>query len=142
MAEEADRGVAHALWLRVRAEQAARGWNDVELQRHSGIPRGTVDRLRRGKRPPQPRVVNALADVLGIDRGEAHRLAGLVPDRPAPGQVSVREAILADPTYTEEQRRTMLALVDLIEKTNRENRARRAKKESDDDQDDDPDVAA
>jgi len=127
-------GVAYDLWLRVRAEQASRGWTDVELQRRSGIPRGTVDRLRRGKRVPQARVVNALADALGIPRAEAARLAGLVPEGPAPaaGQVSVREAIQQDPTYTDEERAVLLALVDLIDRA----AARRRRRQKDDDGDD------
>ena len=120
-----DRGVAYDFWLRVRNEQAARGWTDVELQERSGIPRGTVDRLAKGKRPPLARVVNSLADALGIDRTEAYRLAGRVPaadeaeaEQPA-SAVSVREAIQTDPIYTDEQRQAMLQLVDIFEQANR-----------------------
>jgi transcriptional regulator with XRE-family HTH domain len=119
MIDGSERGVAYNFWLRVRTEQAERGWNDLELQSQSGIPRGTVDRLKKGKRPPQPRVVNALADALGIDRGEAHRLARLLPGSAQPGEVSVREAIMRDSTYTPKQRETMLQVVDLIEQANR-----------------------
>lgn len=119
-----DRGVAYDFWLRVRSEQAARGWTDVELQDRSGIPRGTVDRLAKGKRPPLARVVNSLADALGVDRDEAYRLAGRMPaaeDAEAgtdEARVSVREAVLVDPVYTEEQRQAMLQLLDIFEQAN------------------------
>lgn len=127
----ADRGVAYDFWLRVRNEQDARGWTDVELQNRSGIPRGTVDRLAKGKRPPLARVVNALADALGIERDEAQRLAGRVPaieeaehEQPATA-VSVREAVQADPIYTEEQRQAMLQLLDIFEQANQSGDQRR-----------------
>jgi transcriptional regulator with XRE-family HTH domain len=115
-----ERGVAYPFWLRVQSERVARGWTTLELETHSGIPRETVSRMPKGKRAPQPRTVNALADTLDIDRDEAHKLAGLVPGGgPAPTS-SVREAMLTDPNYTEEQRRTMLAFLDVIEQAHRE----------------------
>lgn len=118
MTGRSERGVAYNFWLRVKTEQAARGWNDVELQNRSGIPRGTVDRLAKGKRPPQARVVNALAEALEIDATEAHQLAQIVPRQPQSGAMSVRDAIMHDPNYTEKQRQTMLELIEIFEQAN------------------------
>ncbi|MEU8329848.1 helix-turn-helix transcriptional regulator [Micromonospora sp. NPDC048839] len=124
-----ERGVAYDFWVRVRAEQNARGWTDDELRDQSGIARTTVDRLQVGKRPPTARTVNALSRALGIDETEAHQLAGRLPrDTPASGTAtpfqqprtpSVREAILADPIYDDDQRRAMLQLIDIFEQANR-----------------------
>lgn len=120
MTESVERGVAYPFWLRVQSERVARGWTTLELQAQSGIPRETVGRMRTGKRAPQARTVNALAETLGIDRDEAHRLAGLVPGDPGPTPGSVREAMLTDPHYNEEQRKTLLAFLDLVEQRHRE----------------------
>lgn len=121
------RGVAYAFWLRVRAEQAARSWTDDELRARSGVARTTIDRLARGRRPPLSRVVNALAATLDIDQTEAHRLAGLLPADELPAEVeprpiSAREAIERDATFTEDQRRTLLQVLDLIEAANSQKR--------------------
>lgn len=120
-----DRGVAYDFWMRVRTEQGARGWTDDELHRRTGIARTTIDRLRSGKRPPTARVVNALADALDINLADAHRLAGRTPspvdsddEAPEP-RISVREAILRDRIYTEQQRKAMLELLDIFEQANR-----------------------
>lgn len=120
MAERVGRGPAYNFWVRVKAEQATRGWTDSELYRRSGVSRNTINGLETRKRV-EAATVNALAEALDIPLAEAHQLAGLVPsDEQAPpaGGVSVREAILADPNYTEQQRQTMLQLVDLIEQAN------------------------
>lgn len=121
MNREPERGVAYDFWVRVQTEQARRGWNDSELHARSGIPRTTVDRLKKGKRAPQPNTVNSLAKALGIDLDEAHQLSGLVPrppTEPDPGQprVSVREAIMTEPAYSDDDRETLLRLLDIIER--------------------------
>jgi transcriptional regulator with XRE-family HTH domain len=119
MTERSERGVAYDFWRRVKAEQAARGWTDSELHRRSGISRNTISGLETRKRV-EAATINALADALDIPRAEAHQLSGLVPGGERPARAStVREAILADLTYTDEQRETMLRLVDLIEQANR-----------------------
>ncbi|MFC8846743.1 MULTISPECIES: helix-turn-helix domain-containing protein [unclassified Micromonospora] len=130
MTQGPERGVAYDFWWRVRTEQDTRGWTDEELRARTGVARTTVDRLQAGKRPPTARVVNALADALDIDPTEAHRLAGRTPAPPAahPGEegeprVSAREAILRDPLYTAQQRKTMLELLDIFEQANRSRRA-------------------
>ncbi|WP_320066708.1 helix-turn-helix transcriptional regulator [Micromonospora sp. RTGN7] len=126
MTQGPERGVAYDFWWRVRTEQDARGWTDDELRNRSGVARTTVDRLQVGRRPPTARVVNALADALDIDMSEAHRLAGRTPAAPNADigeaqepKVSAREAILADRIYTDQQRKTMLELLDIFEQANR-----------------------
>jgi transcriptional regulator with XRE-family HTH domain len=118
MADGSDRGVAYDFWVRVKREQASRGWTDEELRRQSGIARTTVDRLEKGKRAPAAATVNSLATALDVDQDEAHRLARLVPDLPRSGGVSTRDAVLRDPNYTETQRQTMLELLDVFARVN------------------------
>lgn len=119
MTERSERGVAYNFWVRVKAEQASRGWTDSELHRRSGISRNTISGLKTRQRV-EAATINALAGALDIPQLEAHNLAGLVPnDEQQARGVSVREAILADPIYTEEQRQAMLQLVDIFEQANR-----------------------
>ena len=66
MTDESDRGVAYNFWLRVQSELASRGWTDVELNRRSGVPRSTVDRLKTGTRV-QRATVNALAMTAAVE---------------------------------------------------------------------------
>lgn len=113
-----ERGVAYNFWVRVKAEQASRGWTDSELYRRSGIARNTIAGLQSRKRV-EAATINALADALDIPQAEAHQLAGLVPAEDQPARVSsVREAVLTDPVYTEEQRQAMLQLLDIFEQAN------------------------
>ncbi|MFF3853188.1 multiprotein-bridging factor 1 family protein [Micromonospora sp. NPDC002575] len=130
MTQGPERGVAYDFWWRVRTEQGTRGWTDEELRARTGVARTTVDRLQAGKRPPTARVVNALAEALDIDLTEAHRLAGRTPVPPATygggegePRVSAREAILRDPAFTDQQRRTLLELLDIFQQANRSRRA-------------------
>ncbi|SCL16509.1 DNA-binding transcriptional regulator, XRE-family HTH domain [Micromonospora pallida] len=130
-----ERGVAYAFWLRVRSEQATRGWTDDELKERSGIARTTIDRLAKGKRPPLARVVNSLAKALDIDNDEAHRLAGRLPGEPdqaegepspAERRISAREAVLNDPDLNDQQRAVILGVIDLITGGGGEDQGRQA----------------
>ncbi|WP_431906025.1 helix-turn-helix domain-containing protein [Micromonospora carbonacea] len=130
MTQGPERGVAYDFWWRVRTEQGARGWTDEELRARTGVARTTVDRLQAGRRPPTARVVNALAEALDIDLTEAHRLAGRTPappvaftDEDGGPRVSAREAVRRDPAFTDQQRRTLLDLLDIFEQANRGRRA-------------------
>lgn len=118
----AQRGPAYDFWLRVKAEQANRGWTDSDLHRRSGVSRNTINGLKIRKRV-EAGTVNALADALDIPREQAHQWSGLVPvdEQASHGEriVSVREAIKHDTLYTEEQRRVMLQLVDMFAAANR-----------------------
>lgn len=79
MAQAVGRGVAYEFWRRVEAERADRGWSKTELAQRTAIPISTLNRLQDSTRAPYARTVNKLADMLGIDREDAHRLAGIVP---------------------------------------------------------------
>lgn len=59
---------------------ALKGWTKAQLADRAGISRPTVDNWRTNPRAPQARSVNAVADVLGISRERALRLAGVIPD--------------------------------------------------------------
>lgn len=119
MTERSDRGVAYDFWVRVKTEQASRGWTDSELHRRSGISRNTIAGLKTRTRV-EAGTINALAAALDIPQRDAHQLAGLVPAAEQPSQASAaREAILNDPLYNDEQRAAMLQLLDIFDKANR-----------------------
>jgi transcriptional regulator with XRE-family HTH domain len=113
------RGVAWPFWKRLKDAQADIPLTDTELQRLSGVARTTVDRLEHGKRPPQARVIHALADAVHIDRDEALRLAGLKADEQPPDTADVRRAVEASSTYTPEQRAMLLQMMDTFDQVNR-----------------------
>lgn len=104
-------GAAHAFWRRLEEKRIALEWTKVRLSQetikytHNGRPitRATIDRLKTGKWPPQPRVVHALADAVGLDRKEAQELAGLIPPAPPPDP---------QPLFTEAQKRALLEAMD------------------------------
>lgn len=120
-----DRGLAYHLWAAVEDERLTRGWTGVEMAKHLGLPRNTIGRLKTSPNKPEVPTVHKIADGLralgvDIDRRQAERLAGLrPPEAGEPGAVSVREAILRDPIYTDEQRQAMLQLVDIFASANR-----------------------
>lgn len=126
VASSRERGVAYDFWARLEKERTALGWSKFELfervRDHVGEgpapARSTIDNLRTSSRPPQARIVNAIADVLGIPRDEAHILANLTDPPRERGSDDVRAAIEASAVYTDAQRRMLLDLVDLIDQAN------------------------
>jgi hypothetical protein len=56
---------------------AEQGKSKLWLHQRSGVARDTINALAKQPRPPQAATVAAIADVLGMDRQEAARLAGL-----------------------------------------------------------------
>ncbi|MEU3162939.1 hypothetical protein [Streptosporangium sp. NPDC006930] len=64
-------------WVRAEVARTAQGMTKMALAQNAGIARRTYDRLEWQEGQALPRVVNAIADVLGIPRPEALRLAGL-----------------------------------------------------------------
>ncbi len=92
--------------------------NQTDLHEKSGIARSTVNNLRTSTRPPLLRIVNALADAVGLDRVEAAQLAGLLPAEPDASGISVRAAIAASPVYTQAQKDALLAMVDVLDQAN------------------------
>lgn len=113
-------GIAYPLWRRVEDIRVERGWTQVELARRAGLPRTTIDNLRRSTRKPQPHIIKALARVAGLDLELAGQLAeGRDPDAtPAtePGDANVRAAIRQSTVYSPEVRELMLRLVDSVER--------------------------
>jgi transcriptional regulator with XRE-family HTH domain len=113
------RGVAYRLWRRVEEARVERQWTKVELADAAGLPRSTIDRLQYSTRAPQPRIVHALADAIGLGRREAEQMAGVVPGEDAIGDEDVREAITNSPYYDDKQKETLLNLVDMFNSANR-----------------------
>lgn len=62
----------------------------TELSELAQVARPTIERWATGRRKPLPAPVNAVADVLGIDREHALRLAGVIPGSDA--EEAVRRA--------------------------------------------------
>jgi len=107
--------VAWPLWARIKKVIADKGWNSLELQERTGIARQTVGNLEVSTRAPQARIVNQIADALGIDRYEAHQLAGLVPDE----GITVRAAIESSTLFSDTQKQALLAKIADFETENR-----------------------
>src|SRR4051794_31731589 len=113
-------GVAYSLWRRIEDKRLELSWTKTQLSEAAGLPRSTFNDLERTTRPPQPRIVHAYADAVGLDRVEAERLAGLRPiDNGAGAGVSVREAIQRSDTLTPDNKRTLLSVLDALEAANR-----------------------
>lgn len=112
-------GVAHRLWVRIEQLRVAKGLAQSALVAQSGISASTINRLKTSTRAPQPRIVYALADAVGLDRDEAVRLAGILPPNLDP-DVSVRDAITRSTEYTQPQKDALLAVLDSYEATERQ----------------------
>jgi transcriptional regulator with XRE-family HTH domain len=82
MAQE--RGVAYEFWLKIENERVTRNWTQVELAKRAGLPTSTLNRLKMSTRKPYASTVARLADALNLDRTEAARLAGIVPNDNTP----------------------------------------------------------
>lgn len=74
------RGIAYPLYARVERERVLRGWSATQLHKQTGVSRSTIANWAFQSQPPQASTVNAVADVLGIERVEALRLAGILTD--------------------------------------------------------------
>lgn len=65
-------------WLDAELEE--RGWDDAELARRGNFYATSLTHLRKGRRKPGIKLVNSIANGLGISPGVAAAKAGLVPD--------------------------------------------------------------
>lgn len=72
-----ERGPAAPWYDRVIAELAQQGQSKSWLNRRSGVSRATIENWATQPKAPQAGTVAAVADVLGIPRAEAAKLAGL-----------------------------------------------------------------
>lgn len=62
---------------------ALKGMTKAELSDRSEVAKSTIDKWATNPRKPQAAKVNAVADVLGIPRARAVRLAGIITDTEA-----------------------------------------------------------
>lgn len=105
-----ERGPAAPWYDRVVAELARQGRTKTWLNRRSGVSRATIDNWEKQPKSPQAGTVTAVADVLGIPRDEAARLAGL-PVEPLtargvdPAELTNQEISAAIAAFAEELRR-------------------------------------
>jgi len=108
-------GPVYAFWARVERARVRRGLTKAALAAATAahtddgqpLARTTIDELRQVRRTT-PRVVHALAAVLGIPLDEAERLAGLTPP-PSDRADSIAnsptlKALETDPTLSPEHR--------------------------------------
>lgn len=115
-------GVAYRLWLEVERRRSDRGMTKYDLWlamkdlagEGPSPARSTIDNLRDSTRPPQPRIVRALAEVLGIPWQQAQELAGLIPPGTSPA-IDVREAITRSEDYNDAEKRALLGLLDVLD---------------------------
>lgn len=111
--------VAYDFWLRIERERVNRQWTKDKLSKVSGVSRPTINNLQKMKRPPQARVVHALADALEIDREEAEVLAGVLPGERLPsGDAGVVAAIESSSAYSGDQKQLLLDLIGTIDRAN------------------------
>jgi transcriptional regulator with XRE-family HTH domain len=114
---DSGRGVAFDFWERINREMHAQEMTQTQLVERSHIPASTINNLRTSTRAPASRIVNALADALGIDREEAAVLAGRLP-APPDEQASAREIFLRgirrDPRLTDSDRQTLRDVYDAL----------------------------
>lgn len=105
-------------WYDLVAEQIAmRGWGIAELARRAKIGRPTIYGWRDGSDGKiQAAPVNQVADVLGIPRERALRLAGIIPDAapkpPSPVSDGLRAAIEEHPDLDDAGRARVLAAIE------------------------------
>lgn len=111
-------GVAYRFWWRMEAARTALEMSKTELAAVSGIPRSTFDNLQTSTRPPQARIVHALADALSIPRDEADELAGLRPGAVNATDSGVVAAIETSNVYSDEQKQLLLDLIRTIDQAN------------------------
>lgn len=117
--------MATELGQRLSLARAERGWSLRELSRRTGVHNAHLSQIETGGIvSPDPNVLWALSDALGVDYGELLRLAGHI-NRVQPGQPStvVGAALrtLRD-LSPDEQRRAL----DFLERLRREGRLERS----------------
>lgn len=88
---DAPRGAAYRLYVRVEMERALKGWTSTRLSKQTGVSRATIGKWATQPNPPNAPTVTAVADVLGISRLEALRLAGILDDDPEIIEMSAGE---------------------------------------------------
>lgn len=114
-------GVALQFWLRIERERVARGWSSSRLSTETArwtptgrpIPRSTIDNLRVSTRAPQPYIVQALSNALGIDyEEEGAVLAGLLPAGGDAAQSDVPPAIKKLELLSDAQQKLVESVID------------------------------
>lgn len=108
-----ERSPARPWYDLVMEKIAIKGWGVAELARRAKVGRPTIYGWRDNPGKPQSGPVNAVADVLGIDRRRANELAGvLVPAR----ESSIPPDVLAviRKRYSPEQQREAIEMLESL----------------------------
>lgn len=112
-----EQGAAYELWLEISRRQLELGMNNSQMADFLGVDRETVTRLKTSPRRPYVPTVQTIARALGIPYETAAKMAG-ISDRGPETDLTVREAIAQSASYSPEQRKLLLDLVDLIDRAN------------------------
>lgn len=118
MAQDPWTGQVEALGRFIHAQRKLADLSLRELAALSELSNAYLSQLERGLHQPSMRVITQLAKALGVPRETLLRQAGLLDDDgPAAAaaptdeeRTSAEAAIKADPSLTEAQRRTLLAV--------------------------------
>jgi transcriptional regulator with XRE-family HTH domain len=104
--------------VKIRREEL--GLDQLELGRRVGVGQQTVSRWETGAAVPKPDRLPMLAEVLGLDSGYVHRMAGYLP----PGQTSAAGEVVHE-LYARVQELTDEEVLLLIDRCWQEFRRRR-----------------
>jgi transcriptional regulator with XRE-family HTH domain len=90
------------------AELDKRGWRPADLAHRAGLSTGSLSNILSGNRKAGPDVCNAIARAFGEPPEKVFRLAGLLPDLPAPEDELLGEVTEAFKRLSAEKRREVL----------------------------------
>ena len=106
-------------YIREQRDQAQLSLRQLAAQ--SGVSNPYLSQVERGLRRPSAEILGRLASALRISAETLYVRAGILEDRA--GDATTLEAIAADRTITERQRRVLLEIYAAFQAENRENSA-------------------
>jgi transcriptional regulator with XRE-family HTH domain len=106
-------------YIREQRDQAQLSLRQLAAQ--SGVSNPYLSQVERGLRRPSAEILGRLASALRISAETLYVRAGILEDRV--GDATTLEAIAADVTITERQRRVLLEIYAAFQAENRENAA-------------------
>ena len=94
-----------SLPVKLRALRAEKDWTVREAAEKIGTTVDNLSRIERGLIGPPPNfVLDKLAAAIGVERAVLYNAAGRLPPDDEEARRGVVEAIMADPSLTEEQK--------------------------------------
>jgi transcriptional regulator with XRE-family HTH domain len=93
----------------IREQRAVARLSLRRLSQLAGISNPYLSQIERGMRHPSAEILQQIAKALRISAESLYVRAGILDERPATGDLI--ESVLADPSLTEEQKRTLAHIV-------------------------------